>query len=293
MITTSFLQMLPILLTILAGYLFSSTLSIKVEDLIKIVTDFLLPPMIFISLTQSTLTSAALADITKASFLTFLLLLIVGFVWLKLIGEEIPAALPSLIFMNAGFLGIPLMKLWGGSEAMNLILVYDQVQNALMYSLGIFIITGGFTKRGLLFFLASPILWAIILGFIFTVANIPTPSSMVHALSFIGEAAAPMAGFALGLSIRRNTLTITPKLLGSIAVRFIGGYLVGLSVATLLGLEGVIRTVIIVTATLPSAMLTSLLPLRWGRNNQFASSMVVLTTLVSILTIPLAFALAG
>ncbi|NMA23020.1 MAG: hypothetical protein GX938_05885 [Spirochaetales bacterium] len=53
------------------------------------------------------------------------------------------------------------------------------------------------------------------------------------------------------------------------------------------------QTVLIVAASLPSAMLASILPLRYGLDNQYASMMVVISTLLGIVTIPIAFALAG
>jgi hypothetical protein len=64
---------------------------------------------------------------------------------------------PPLVFMNSGFLGIPLMELWGGNEAMNLILLYDRIQGIFLFTLGLLIITGWFSRKGLLNMLHSPI----------------------------------------------------------------------------------------------------------------------------------------
>jgi len=60
-----------------------------------------------------------------------------------------------------------------------------------------------------------------------------------------------------------------------------------------MGLTGLTRTVTLVAAALPSAMFTSILPLRYGEDNQYASMMVVISTLLGIVTIPLSFALAA
>jgi hypothetical protein len=49
------------------------------------------------------------------------------------------------------------MELWGGNEAMNLILLYDRIQGIFLFTLGLLIITGWFSRKGLLNMLHSPI----------------------------------------------------------------------------------------------------------------------------------------
>lgn len=293
MIASSFFQMLPILLVTFGGYALSGIYPIKVEDLVKVVSDFFLPALIFISLTESNLTGQAIADMAKASALVCMLLFGAAFLWAKLSKEDMRSTVPPLVFMNSGFLGIPLMKLWGGMEAMNLILIYDQVQGIFMFTIGILVITGGFSRKSLLSMLHSPILWAVALGFLFRLLPFSMPKSVVTSFSFAGEAASPLAAFALGISIRNIQFTFKWNLIGALLLRFVGGYLIGFLAAMVFGLSGMARTVVIVTTALPSAMFTSVLPLRYGLPNQFASTMVLASTLLGILTIPLSFALAG
>jgi len=202
MLLTSFLQMLPILLVVLGGYLLSALYSLDVQDLVKVASDFFLPALIFISLTESNLTGQAIADMAKASALVCVLLFGAAILWAKLAKEDIRSTVPPLVFMNSGFLGIPLMKLWGGMEAMNLILIYDQVQSIFMFTLGILVITGGFSKKSIFSMLHSPVLWSVVLGFLFRLTPLSMPQSLVESFTFAGEAASPLAAFALGVSIR-------------------------------------------------------------------------------------------
>lgn len=106
MIAESFLQMLPILLVVLGGYLVSGLYSIKVQDLVKVVSDFFLPALIFISLTESNLSGQAIADMAKASAVVCILLFAAAFLWAKLAKEDIRSTVPPLVFMNSGFLEI-------------------------------------------------------------------------------------------------------------------------------------------------------------------------------------------
>ena len=100
MIAESFLQMLPILLVVLGGYLVSGLYSIKVQDLVKVVSDFFLPALIFISLTESNLSGQAIADMAKASAVVCILLFAAAFLWAKLAKEDIRSTVPPLVFMN-------------------------------------------------------------------------------------------------------------------------------------------------------------------------------------------------
>lgn len=293
MLLTSFLQMLPILLVVLGGYLLSALYSLDVQDLVKVASDFFLPALIFISLTESNLTGQAIADMAKASALVCVLLFGAAILWAKLAKEDIRSTVPPLVFMNSGFLGIPLMKLWGGMEAMNLILIYDQVQGIFMFTLGILVITGGFSKKSIFSMLHSPVLWSVVLGFLFRLTPLSMPQSLVESFTFAGEAASPLAAFALGVSIRSIKFTFSWNLITALIMRFAGGYLIGYLAVMAFGLTGLARTVVLVSTALPSAMFTSILPLRYGLPNQFASTMVLTSTLLGILTIPLSFALAG
>jgi predicted permease len=79
MIAESFLQMLPILLVVLGGYLVSGLYSIKVQDLVKVVSDFFLPALIFISLTESNLSGQRSPNMAKASAMVCVLLFAAAF----------------------------------------------------------------------------------------------------------------------------------------------------------------------------------------------------------------------
>ena len=285
--------MLPILLVTLGGYLLCSIKPINIEDLVRIVADFFLPALIFISIVESSLSSDIIADIAFSSALVFFLLLALAFIWAKLSKSEIQSTVPPLVFMNSGFLGIPLMKLYGGIPMMNLILIFDQVQGIFMFTLGILIITKGLKRGNAFSILRSPILIAVALGFLVRALPITVPMALVHTLSFAGDAASPLAAFSLGVSLKNTKITFSFKLVSALLLRFFGGLGVGFLVSHLLGLQGPSHTVVVVASALPSAVFTSVLPLRWGLSNQFASSMVLLSTLLGVVTIPISFALAG
>lgn len=114
-----------------------------------------MPLLVFHSLAVSKMdgkTVLTLAGIT--SFILFIL----SFVYVKITKQDSRTFIPPVIFMNSGFLGILLMKLWGGLVAMNVIIAYDQVQTTYIFTLGILLVTGGFSKHRFLEMVKSPLL---------------------------------------------------------------------------------------------------------------------------------------
>ena len=221
------------------------------------------------------------------------LLTLTSYFWACSFKLDKQSFMPSLLFMNSGFLGIPLMNLWGGVEAMNLIVIYDQIQTIYIFTLGIFIITGGLSRKSLASIIKSPILWAIFIGFFFRLTGIKLPTSLLTTFAFAGDAAPPLAAFTLGVSLTTTKFQMNRQIAAGLMIRFIGGYLFGMLASALFGLSGLSRTVVIVASSLPSAVFTSVLPIRYGVKSDFSSTMVLVSTILGIFTIPLSFYLAG
>ncbi len=293
MIIDTFMQLLPILLLTTGGYVMGRIYTINLDTLVIVASDFLMPMLIFYALYKSDLEGALILDIIGATTLIVILLAILAYTYTRLAKIDARPFLPAIIFTNAGFLGIPLMKLWGGMTAMNLVVIYDQIQTVYIFTLGILIITGGFTMKSLRSVVRSPILWSIVAGSLFRYFSIPVPDEILTTFDFGGNAGPPLAAFTLGLSLHVTTFKVDRHLISGLLLRVVGGFLFGLLASSLFGLTGVSRTVVIVAATLPSAVFTSILPLRYGVRSDFAGTMVVVSTILGVVTIPLAFWLAG
>ncbi|HKM07330.1 MAG TPA: AEC family transporter, partial [Sphaerochaeta sp.] len=228
-----------------------------------------------------------------ATTLVLILLALSSFLYATAFKLDKRSFMPSLIFMNSGFLGIPLMQLWGGTQAMNLIVIYDQIQTIFIFTLGILIITGGLNRKSLGTIVKSPILWAVFAGFFFRITGIVIPTALVSTFEFAGGAAPPLAALTLGISLKNTKWHLDRHIAGALVIRFIGGFLFALLATRLFGLTGLSRSVVLVASTLPSAVFTSVLPIRYKVPSDFGSTMVIVSTILGIITIPLSFMLAG
>lgn len=289
MIIDSFLILLPLIFLALGGYFLSTFYSLSEETLIRIVTDFFMPVLIFYSLYTSDINFAKTLKIFWAVSFVLAFLFIVSLIYCRWFRLDFKAFSPPILFMNSGFLGIPLMKLWGGFAAMNYIVIYDQIQTFYIFTLGIIIVTGGFTLVGIKEMIKSPLLWAIVGGFFFKHLAIPVPENIITTFGYCGAGAPALATFALGCSLKKRRVVADTHLFSGLMLRFVFGFFAGWMATEILDITGMERTVILVASSLPSAVFSVVLPLRYGINARFAGSLILASSILSIFIIPLVF----
>lgn len=289
MFVASFVQLLPILILTLSGYIITKIYYINLDTIIKLLADFFMPLLIFHSLYYSDLKSDLIFSITGAVIVVIGLNGIISYLYARIAKIDARGFMPANIFSNSGFLGIPLMKLWGGLAAVNVIVVYEQINSTLIYTLGILIITGGLSAQSLRSIIRSPILWTIFLSIIIKVFSITIPDPILATCEFGGNATSPLAALVLGASLSTTKIRFNRHIFVGICIRMVGGFLFGYVGATLFGLTGLSRTVVVVTSALPAAVFSSVLPMRYGVTSEYASSIVIISTILSIVTIPLTF----
>jgi hypothetical protein len=70
-------------------------------------------------------------------------------------------------------------------------------------------------------------------------------------------------------------------------IRIFGGLAAGYAVVTLLDIDGLNRQIILLYSSLPSAVVNFVLTEKYNQDPQLAASIILLTTLISVATIPL------
>jgi len=281
--------LVPLFLMVCGGVILGRLFVLSEDTLVRVLTDLVTPLMVFHSLYRSSLSGATVLRLGGAALVVVAILSASAFIWTKAVGLDRRAYLPPILFYNTGFLGIPLMRLWGGPEAMNVILVYDQMQGIIIFTLGIFIVTGGFSFKGLAEMVKSPIMWAMAAGFIFNLGKLTVPAFVLETCEFGGSAMSSLAAITLGCSISHQKFRLDVNLFWGLLLRTVVGFFAGVAGALAFGLAGLERTVFIVGSALPSAVFSYVITKRYGADTEFASAMVVASTVLGMVTIPLIF----
>ena len=235
-------------------------------------------------MTKLQISPAAFGSIAGIFALAVLVNLGVAAVVLRLMKLEIGAYLPGVVFPNNGNLGLPLCLFAFGDEGLALgigILVISAFGNVIV---GIALVSRRWSLRGAE---NSPALIVVALALIFLIWGIEPPTWLANTTELIGGMSIPMMLLALGVSLSRlKVQTINRSLILAI-LRLGVGFSTGIFLAWLFGLDGAIRGVLILQCSMPAAVINYIIAVRFDRAAGEVAGLVVASTAISFLTLPL------
>jgi malonate transporter and related proteins len=141
--------------------------------------------------------------------------------------------------------------------------------------------------------LKSPLLWAPIAGIAFVLLNVPLPKPAAGAMEMIGSATSGVALFAVGLTLNAYSFHFSRfVLIGSLA-RISVQTAVFFLLAHLLSAQGVFVREALVCCSFPMATIVVLFATKYKSLEGEAASILLLSTLSLLITVPLTLAIGG
>ena len=268
------------------------------DALCKLQLNVVTPIMIFVTMQGHTF-EGQLADDTLWSFITYGLAVIaaglLGFPLAKLLRpgvEDEGIYRIQLAFKNVGFMGIPLATAVLGQRAGVVIVLMNTIFGVLLYSFGMVLLLyqpgNRIFSRDFLKRIVNVPLLASLLGIVILVTGFTLPETVNQGLTMISDMMVPLGMFIVGLQLSHT------KLSGVVNVRNLAFCVLSLVLVPLLawGIGSLLPESDAVTATLvfamamPSGTLCAILAEENGRNAALASESLALTTLLSLVTLP-------
>ncbi len=194
-------------------------------------------------------------------------------------------ALPVL-FMNAGNMGIPLALFAFGEPGLQRATLMFVIITFLQYSLGIYLLSG---RGNWTEIFRLPLIYATIAGLILNLSRMTIPELLFQPISMLGQATIPIMLVSLGYRLHEFQSLKWRHAIGGAFIRILGGFLIASIVVRLIDAEGVNRQVLLLYGALPAAVINFVLTEKYGKDPELAASIVVLSTLISVVTIPLVF----
>lgn len=135
-------------------------------------------------------------------------------------------------------------------------------------------------------FLNSLVL-ASFLGLFFSFYSLRLPLVLSNTLGLLSHLALPLALLSMGgnLSFQGIKGGLGPAFLGTL-LKLLGLPLIGLFILQFLGISGLDLKITILLLSCPTAAVTYIISSEFGGNLDLSASLVLLTTLISVLTIP-------
>jgi predicted permease len=211
----------------------------------------------------------------------------VGYASLRALRQPMRVYLAAMMFPNVGNMGIPLTMFAFGAEGLVAAVAVFATVSLFQFSLGISLASGRFSWREVL---SSPVLWAMAAGLLLLIFDIKLPAFLGNTIDVLAGLVIPLMLLSLGTSLARLRITSLGSGLVFAAARIGGGFIVAAGITHVLGMSGAARGALFIQSSMPTAVFNYLFALRYDNQPQEVAGIVVISTIVSFVTLPLLMA---
>lgn len=262
------------------------------QKMIDLILTILLPCMIFGSYDQK----ITLEVIKKAGLIMLIAFSIcVAAIYLgKLLYRKYPYEKGSImkygtIVNNSGFAGLPICSEIFGDIGLFYASFFLIPNRIFMWTAGISLFERTDNKEKWKKVLLNPNIIAVVLGLLFNTLSIELPGFINRSIENIGATVSPLSMMVVGAILADVDLkTIFDKSVFYMAsIRLVLLPLLTLGIVTLFQMDSTVSGVALVLTSMPVGTTTALLAAKYNADVDFASKCVFVTTMLSLITVPL------
>jgi hypothetical protein len=286
-------NLLPVLLCAATGFVLGRTMHPDIKTASRLAFYIFSPCLVFVSLESVKISNE---DFGKLAFFTFAVTAIIGGLAylfgrsLKLERHLLASLVVASMFVNSGNYGLAATKFAFGEAALARALVCFVFGTVIVYTLGILIASmGKFSAlQALRQLVMVPAVYGLVAAAIVRHTHWHVPLFLDRSVSMLGDASIPLMLVLLGLQIAEARAWPRDRAVLISAAAFlqlIVAPLLSLLVARGMGLTGLTRQAAVLQASMPAAVVTTVLAVQYDLDTTLVSGTVVLTTLLSPLTL--------
>ncbi|MDD3278234.1 MAG: AEC family transporter [Lachnospiraceae bacterium] len=296
-----FQQMLVIFILISVGYYWSKKGKLSEatsKQLSGVVTEFCNPAIMIVSALEA-------ESATHASILMTAVIVVISYILLIVLGLVIPGMLRvekkeqkfynmMMVYGNTGFIGIPVVSAVLGNEAVIYVTVFNLVFNILVYTHGIRVLSSGEERTEM-----SKPAWlqiinigtiSSILAIIIYWWKIPVPVILADSCSYMGRCVTFLSMLILGVSLANMKLSevFTEKKLYALSfLRLLVVPILFVLIVRRFVTDPLILGTVALVMAMPAGNMPLMLSKQMGLESRTLSKGIILTTLISMITIPI------
>lgn len=278
----------PTVFVILLGYFFRRLSKIDLAPVADVALLVATPCLAFHSMYTSKIVLREAGELWLSLFFVMAGTVLLAKVVFTVLRQRHSGLYIAIVFANMVNIPLPIIYLAFGDEGAARVILMSIPQAILMYSLGVYVASNqGSVRQGLHTMLRTPLIYAALLGLVLNLIRVPLPEVVVLSTKFMGQASVPLMLFLLGSTVGRFRVTQGWLTLGAAVLRMGVGFSLGLLIAWLLDLEGLVRVVVIFESSMPAAVVGSVLCLKYrNEEKELVASVVLVTTLAAIGVVP-------
>lgn len=200
----------------------------------------------------------------------------------------------ALVYSNCGFFGIPLVSSIFGTEGVFYLTAYLTAFNVLLWTHGLLAMGERFDLKTLWKKLMTPAILAVVTGVICFLLRIHLPELLTYPLGLIANMNTPLAMIVAGANLAQADLLKCLKKPRVYLVSFLRLLVLpALSLLLLwvlhitISLDFTIAFTVFIASACPVGAVSIMFAERFGKDSSYATELFVVTTVLSLLTIPL------
>ncbi|HOI58403.1 MAG TPA: AEC family transporter [Methanoculleus sp.] len=196
----------------------------------------------------------------------------------------------AIVFGNVGFMGFPVALTLFGEESLFYVAIFNLVFNVLVFSVGIAMLTeereGGFDPR----LLANPGIAASVVGLALFLGSVEIPSPFIDSIDLLGGVTTPLAMIIVGAMLATfpaREMVGDWRIWATSAVLLLAVPVAYCYLFSPVFSDPLVNGVMITMAAMPAAANTAIFAEQYGADARLASQIVFVSTIGSLVTIPL------
>ncbi len=216
--------------------------------------------------------------------------------WLNATREQTGALLLAASFPNSTYLGLPVLDQVLGPHTRATVLQYDLFAcTPILLSFGMLLAqhygTNNTAAHPIRTLLRIPPLWAVAMGITLNLGGIEQPTIVDSGLSMLAGGVVPLMLIVLGMSIRWHSLRLRfmRLLLPVVAISLILIPFTVFGISHVIGLNADLIIPVALISAMPTMVFGIVICERYGMDSELYAAAVTLTTICSLITLPLWF----
>ena len=265
------------------------------QKLSSIVIDITCPALILSSVMSDQMPDRTLIlPLLGVGFLTYIILLIFGFLVPRLITknrDDQGMIGFALMFANVGFIGYPIVSSIFGPKAIFYAALLNMPNTFFIFTAGVMLVKGEYSLKQLnpkvLF---SPAMIAAFAATLIVAFNIHIPNLIARPVTMVGNITVPAALMIIGSSMARlplREIVGSTKVYVSSVIKLIVVPLSTYFLFKVCGVSDIVNDINTVVIAMPVASFGTMFCMKFGRNPALMTEITFITTVASIITIPL------
>tara|TARA_Y100000590_G_scaffold340366_1_gene388167 strand:- start:96 stop:995 length:900 start_codon:yes stop_codon:yes gene_type:complete len=244
------------------------------------------PALFIFAITSSGVKFSVFSEYFIYSLIALSSFAIIGVIFLLLMKKDYIRELPPFFLPNTGNMGIPICLFAYGSLGMGVAASISSLVVLLHFTVNIFLASKKFDIN---IILKSPSSYAVVVAVAFLYFDLEMPKFVLNTVMLLGYAMIVLILMSLGISLTQlKVFSFKSSLISSIG-RVILGPIIGLIIIKTFNLTGYPAGVLLIQSSMPSAILTYLIASMYSPRKivDSISSMIVVSTLMSLFTVPI------